>query len=526
LYGAERGRATPWRLLWFVAVHRFARVERWLDWAPLVAAAGVAVSYLLTLRAGQDWSIGDDFAQYILHARNIAEGRPYADTGYLYNPDAAVLGPAAYPPVFPLMLAPLWVAFGLNLLAMKALMVLVFAAALALAARLMRSALSPLECMAIVLIVGLNPFFWEFKDNVLSDLPFLFFCCLALLLAASLVNRLRGNPGSMYWPLAIGLGVALYLAYGTRVAGLALALALVGFEVLTQHRVRRPIVLALAVFGVLAALQELLVPGVNGYLQQLRFDPRDVQAQLTDNIRSLSGGFGSLWSVGTLSPLSLVAATLGFALVASGYISRFRAGPSILEVFLPVYVAVILAWPRGTELRFLIPVIPFTVYYAWIGSRSVRLPSDWRLTRPVAAVVLVGVVLTAYAARYATLDRGPIEAGVGAPDTQALFNFVREGTSSSDVVVFRRPRALALFTGRRSGPYAPGPAHADVGVYLSEVGADLVISAPQDRRFWNALAGQNPDALTVVFQNATYAAYRVGPLVPLELVTEVQDGDR
>jgi hypothetical protein len=68
----------------------------------ILAIAGFQVA---TIRSGQDW--GDDFAMYILHARNIAQGRDYAATGYIYNPDYPSLGPVTYPPVFPLLLSPI-----------------------------------------------------------------------------------------------------------------------------------------------------------------------------------------------------------------------------------------------------------------------------------------------------------------------------------------------------------------------------------------------------------------------------------
>ncbi|HEV2672560.1 MAG TPA: hypothetical protein VGU74_15810, partial [Gemmatimonadales bacterium] len=64
----------------------------------------VGVLYLATIRAGHGW--GDDFAQYILHARNIAAGVPYTQTGYIYNPDNPEVGPRAYPPGFPVLLVP------------------------------------------------------------------------------------------------------------------------------------------------------------------------------------------------------------------------------------------------------------------------------------------------------------------------------------------------------------------------------------------------------------------------------------
>src|SRR6266851_6468514 len=67
-----------------------------------MAALTVAIAalQLVTIRQGHDW--GDDFAMYIAHARNLANGAPYAATGYIANPHNA-LGPAAYPPVFPVL---------------------------------------------------------------------------------------------------------------------------------------------------------------------------------------------------------------------------------------------------------------------------------------------------------------------------------------------------------------------------------------------------------------------------------------
>ncbi len=57
----------------------------------IVTVTGIAAWHLLTIRAGHDW--GDAFSLYIQHAKNIVEGRPYADTGYLYNPSLPVLSP-------------------------------------------------------------------------------------------------------------------------------------------------------------------------------------------------------------------------------------------------------------------------------------------------------------------------------------------------------------------------------------------------------------------------------------------------
>ena len=70
--------------------------------AAIIVATGVL--HLATIRDGHNW--GGDFSFYIHHAKNIAEGKPYADTGFVYNPHSPHLSPESFPPVFPLMLAP------------------------------------------------------------------------------------------------------------------------------------------------------------------------------------------------------------------------------------------------------------------------------------------------------------------------------------------------------------------------------------------------------------------------------------
>lgn len=48
-----------------------------------------------------------DYAQYLGHARALLTGRPYAEVGYIYLPDAWGIGPPSHPPGLPLLLAPI-----------------------------------------------------------------------------------------------------------------------------------------------------------------------------------------------------------------------------------------------------------------------------------------------------------------------------------------------------------------------------------------------------------------------------------
>src|ERR1051325_3929775 len=58
---------------------------------------------------------GDDFAQYIKEAQNIANGRPFYESAYIYNPNNPVYAPHHYPPGFPLLMAPIVKQFGISI---------------------------------------------------------------------------------------------------------------------------------------------------------------------------------------------------------------------------------------------------------------------------------------------------------------------------------------------------------------------------------------------------------------------------
>ena len=60
--------------------------------------------FFLNIHNVHSW--GDDFAQYIKEAQNLAHGRPFYESGYIYNKYNPEYAPAQYPPGYPLLLWP------------------------------------------------------------------------------------------------------------------------------------------------------------------------------------------------------------------------------------------------------------------------------------------------------------------------------------------------------------------------------------------------------------------------------------
>jgi hypothetical protein len=483
---------------------------RWmsaLTSANLLAGALILVIgllYALTIRQGHEW--GDDFSLYIHHAKNIAEGRPYADTGYLYNPYWPGYSPRAYPPVFPLLLAPVYALFGLNLGAMKLLVIAFFVASLVVIALAFRDALSTLALLALLALVGFNPFVWDFKDGVNSEWPFIFFVYLAMLA----INRAyrSAEPARIPNGYVLVAGFAISLAYGTRTLGLLLLACLWLFELL---RFRRPTWFGAKVTALVfayVAVQRLFVQGESSYFDQLNGDFSFV----VQNIEQYRYAFTMFWYKGLPALLRTPLFVLFALLAAFGYLVRLRRGITIFELFLPAYGAVIMLWPFYQGNRFLLPIVPLFAFYALYGVQSLVLPRLVWL-RPVALVGLLAVTLGAYALQAPRLEYPAITHGVGTPEAADLFAYVRSSTQPDDVVIFQKARALSLYTGRPAASYHVTGDDAELWGFIQSVNAAYIVTSREaffrDREFFNDFVARHGERLEQVYANGEFTVYQI-----------------
>ncbi len=487
--------------------------------AAAAAIVVVGVFYLLTIRPGHAW--GDDFAMYIHHAKNLVEGVPYQNTGHIVNYHDPGDPPASYPPGLPLLLVPVYKVFGLNLTAMKAEVVLLWLAALAMLFLVFRRDLPAPASVGLVALAGFNPFLWDFKDQVLSDLPFLFFLTLA-------IHLIQTRPGTPSLPVvravhALGLGLAVYLAYSTRSVGAVLVATLLVVDLLERRRLRLDTLATLAVFAAMYVVTRTVLGtgATSSYLEAFAAGP----AALLRNLASLPGSFATFWDNGYSRLGTRVLVVLLTALAATGYLTRVRRGPTVLEVFPPLYLLVLVLWPytyyEGS--RYLIPLFPWFLFYVFVGVAAIR-PRVPAAASSLALAGMAVLILLSYAGQYTWLDFGPIRDGVTEPEAVQLFAYVRERTALDDVFIFSRPLALALFGGRSSSSYWV-PKHAeDLWTYAGEIHAThLVIGKgrrnppsaadyiwfPEDGTFLRRFASTHQDQLLEVFSNADFVVYRI-----------------
>ncbi|HKQ79445.1 MAG TPA: hypothetical protein VJ810_37470 [Blastocatellia bacterium] len=475
---------------------------------------------MATIREGHAW--GDDFGLYILHARNIAEGVDYQKTGYVYNPSFPEIGPITYPPIFPLMLAPVYKLFGMNLAAMKVMVILAFILALPIIFLLFRNDLPGPYLVALVVIFGFNPYFWEFKDNVVSDLPFLPIVCVSLFLIQRAYQSERVNKKRTLDVFLIGL--TIYLAYGARSLGLLLIPCLWLHDLI---RFRRPTTFILKITclaGAAIVAQNLLFHsdssylssfgvGSGSYAERFQFILSSSLNNLVVYTRALSdiweNGYSKILRVGVFLSVS------GLAIV--GYLARIRDKITHYEIFLVLYLAAIILAPIPAGTRYLFPIVPLYLFYAFCGVRAVSRREE---VRGRALMVMVAVILAIYLAQYTKLDFGPIREGIGKSETRQLFDYLRTNTSEDDVFIFRKPRVMALYTGRKTAAAHQPKDDRELWSYFLQIKANYLVLGPEDLdrdyyMYFKRFIGLYPDQLREVFANTDFKVYRfTGNLEP------------
>ncbi len=149
------------------------------NWILLLLFVGLFVFFYILPLDQRIYSLGDDFAQYIQHARNICLGQPYSDLPYPFNPEAQI-GPPAYPPFYPFLISPLACGATPQILWMKALSVLLFALSLFVLYKLFRHLNDTALTLETLFVLAFLP--WIFLDtgSLGSDTPYAFFSFLTL----------------------------------------------------------------------------------------------------------------------------------------------------------------------------------------------------------------------------------------------------------------------------------------------------------------------------------------------------------
>jgi len=493
-------------------------MKAWLHknrWFLLLVSVCLLPLFFINVKDSHDW--GDDFAQYLLQAENIVKGKPQTETGYIYDTRFPVVAPPAYPAGFPLLLAPVYAVWGHSIyhysLLISAILFL-FCLGMAL---FFRNSYSWHASLVMVLLFAYNAWTLDFKTNILSDFPFAFF------LLASTVLYLRDPdiPGS------IATGVALAFLLLTRGVGfvfLAAVLIHCTYRLLrTNEKTLRKKVLAqvFCIAGSSLAIQYAVntlwfqIPGEGFFaFYGKAFAGSSVADTFFHNLEYYKEVFKAFfypdfpWTL-----VSAVSANAALALLVIGMLYSLVKQRSFMDLLTVLYLVLFLFYPYSAGgFRFLMPIIPFLLVYMVRGILAVRLTRLVPTTYLTATAAVFFLVLYEPGVTRIIATQKNILEGPQRDYAKELFGYIDSHLSPDDVVMFKKPKALALYSHVKTCSAVHGQNPSEIASVCNHLGVDylLVTKDAADAALENFIRSR-PDLVRLQWQNDRFTFYKVLP---------------
>lgn len=417
----------------------------------------IIISFLLgaaILDRGHDW--GDDFASYIMQAKSIWTGttQQFVDHNrFTIEESSIIIGPIAYPWGYPLILAPAYAIKGLKPLALKLPGLFLFMGFLVCLYLLVKDRLKRNEDLLLVSLFAFNPLLIDFLNQILSDIPFLFFSTLSLWL------MLRKDRYKTFNSLMLGAVIAYAFFIRTQGILLLASYGVVELFYLWKNRadkegvkqITRSMLFVCSSFALLWLAYALAFPGGGeSYFNQYRdFKIGQIRKHTIEYFQMFSEFFGNanIWKY-------LYYGLFVFFLI--GLWNR-RKEEMIFIVFFVVWMLLLITWPAMQGPRFIFPLLPIFLYFtfqginAFIGKIPEKNQAWGQRIFAVFWIVIIGIFLFQSSAEaYENLRRD--RKAFNAFDQRSLdmYEFVRENTSPDSIIVFFKPRAMLMFTDRDS----------------------------------------------------------------------------
>lgn len=417
------------------------------------------------LGRGQAW--GDDFAAYIMQAKSILNG---TETQYLVGSAFSVnysslgFGPVTVPWGYPAFLALLYPLVGLNPLALNASNILFLVLFTIFFTLLLKNRLAPLAAILAAAVVVFSPKVITYENNITSDIAFMSLSTLSLLLIDRFTCGDHDSSASVGENAA--LGAAIFLAFFVRATGILLLVTLLACQILSLYRRgfgpggrRKRITAWLApylAFGLLLGITALAFPSSQGYVHEnLSYIAHTFTlGMVKDHLWYYFHRVDTSFLNSLPGPLIVYGILLGF--FALGLIARLGKDDAIM-IYSALYIPVIVIYPSLGGFRLLFPVLPFFVYFSYLGMNigfsglqeayrrvgQVIIPSFW-------LIILLFFLSSCIALARANLAAGRQMAGPFDPSSTEMFNFVKVSTPPDSVIVFFKPRAMHLLADRNA----------------------------------------------------------------------------
>ncbi len=398
-----------------------------------------------TIQEGHNW--GDDFALYISQSIAIIDGNLfdlYAQNKFLEDHSTMNMGPYLYPNGFPLLIVPIIKCFSLNYVLLKWYCTVYFLLSLPLCWLLFSNKFQ-LKYLALflVLFIGLNPHYFSFADNVLSDFPSLFFTYIALLYIPKTKN---------FWGHIL-LGFLLFTNYFIREINITLLPSLLAYQTFLFVKEKKiPIInfIPYFVFTLLLIFSEIILPyGSKNHIGIF----------FNINVETILHNVFHYIKIFTFYPTGFYIASMPFHYLAViiialsppflffiiGVCNCFKDTLHLLTYFVFSMVILIL-WPFDQGYRFVFALVPIYMFYVLKGLEYLFLRNA--LQKKLLSFLSIYVLYLFIFDFIYLYENSSVQTNkVITVTTSELYGYIKKSIPRDAIIAFDRPRILRLMTG-------------------------------------------------------------------------------
>lgn len=457
----------------------------------VIISAALGLMRFNSLQLGASY----DDAHYIILAESLSSGQGYQ----LINFPRPQME-RAFPPGWPLLLAPFTFLYPGNYTILKLFSLFLWLASIPLTYKLFSRRIESPYLEIVTGLAALNPLLVGASVTVMSESAYLFFSLLALNILDSWNSAAEGKKD---WLVILIAATALFTQF-IRTIGISLSIALVVTFLLSRRF--REAGLAIGVFLAGALLQTWINLSSGGSVISASYQSQVFNSPVIEKIGQMGSnalGYFNEVLAGSLFPifgskltsflsnyglqnLPIILNAAIILLVIFGLMLSCKKIHTV-ELYFIIYIFGILAfWNPGVgsvKARFLIPIIPFLYFYLMQGMNWVIVKLTRNKHGPLRGISLGariaagagGIIALTLLARNLQDWRSPVMEQM--TDLSIGTSWVAENAPSDSIVMVNEPVPAYVHVQRKTIGYPN--AGQDLEKYLNNQGIDYIVISPK-----------------------------------------------
>lgn len=412
------------------------------------------------------FDLGGDSAQYITVAESVAQGNGYR---MINSPSEPVC--FLYPPVFPVLLSAVVFFFGRNIYLMYWLVAVLGFFGLVIVYKLLKKTSASWTAFLTVCFLSFNWGYLSYCTKYIrSEMPYLFLSAFTLLIFGKYKDK------ESFINAEAGLCTAgVILSYFTRYIGITLFASFLVTLLISRNRTKFKKSLLMGSTFLLFFLLWTTIKYLYGsqVINQFKLlfitdlydstkgtlfqNPLNFINRFVEGVNFYSDTVACLFSCYPYQKWNLFRNVFPFIfilVILLGFGSKFREDKkNELNYYLMFYFLLIIFWPARETIRFLIPVLPFMVFYFFIGLQNLlkRLPAKVYLyCFSVVIIILFWFNALSLPLLFAQTFRN---------QPQIFKNFIRihqwieQNIADKGIILSRKPTVSYFYTGHQAIVY-------------------------------------------------------------------------